>query len=88
MPQNPRKKGPKRSAKSASAAKKAAWGGRRAGAGRPPANPEGEGVIVAVSIPVALVTKLDALATARDWNRSQAVTEAIRRLVKSAARRG
>jgi hypothetical protein len=58
-------------------------GGARKGAGRPPSNPEGKTIIVAASIPETLVTKLDAVAGQRGWNRSEAVTEAVRRLVKS-----
>jgi len=62
-------------------AKKKAWGGRRAGAGRP-ANPEGKAVTVVVSVPKSLVTGLDDLAKSEGWNRSKAVTEAIRGLLK------
>lgn len=67
--------------------RKTSWGGRRTGAGRKVANPEGPAEPVGVSIPVALMAELDAMAKDRDWTRSQAVTEAIRRLVKSAKRR-
>lgn len=63
------------------------WGGRRTGAGRKVANPEGPVESVGVSIPAALMAELDAVATERGWTRSQAVTEAIRRLVKSVKRR-
>ena len=58
-------------------------GGARKGAGRKPSNPEGRTKVVAASIPEGLVTQLDALAEQRGWNRSEAVTEAVRRLVKS-----
>lgn len=59
-------------------------GGKRAGAGRPVRNPdEGRTTIIAASVPDGLVAQLDELATARGWNRSEAVTEAIRRLVKA-----
>ena len=56
-------------------------GGKRAGAGRPQ-NPEGPSVMVAVSVPQPLVASLDAIAQAEGWNRSRAVTEAIRGLIK------
>jgi hypothetical protein len=62
-------------------AKKKAWGGKRAGAGRP-ASPEGKAITVVASVPESLVTGLDALAEAKGWNRSKAVTEAIRGLLK------
>ncbi len=55
-------------------------GGRRKGAGRKP-GPEGKTVLVTASVPGALVEQLDAVAEKRGWNRSQAVTEAIRGLV-------
>lgn len=61
-------------------------GGAREGAGRKPANPEGKTVMVAVSVPESLVTSLDAVAEAQELNRSQAVTEAIRRFVKAKTR--
>lgn len=57
-------------------------GGARKGAGRKPRNPEGRTVVVAASIPETLVERLDAVAIQKGWNRSEAVTEAIRRLVK------
>jgi hypothetical protein len=62
-------------------AKKKAWGGKRAGAGRP-ANPEGKAVTVIASVPESLVAGLDALSEQEGWNRSKAVTEAIRGLLK------
>jgi hypothetical protein len=63
---------------------KAQHGGKRPGAGRKVANPdEGRTVTMAVSVPETLLANLDALATERAWNRSEAVTEAIRRLVKA-----
>ena len=64
-------------------AKKKAHGGARSGAGRKPTNPEGKTQLVAVTVPVALVKKLDAVAKREKWNRSQAVTEAIRTLLKN-----
>jgi hypothetical protein len=57
-------------------------GGARKGAGRKP-SADGPTVVVAASIPGTLVERLDALAAEKGWNRSQAVTEAVRRLVKS-----
>ena len=62
-------------------AKKKGRGGKRKGAGRPPTNPEGRTMLVAVTVPAELVEQLDGLAKERDWNRSQAVTEAIRGLL-------
>lgn len=59
-------------------------GGARPGAGRKPANPEGRTTSVAVSVPARLVDQLDGLASQRGWSRSEAVTDAIRRLLKSA----
>ncbi len=56
-------------------------GGKRPGAGRKP-HPEGATTVIAVSVPGVLVERLDALAEQRAWNRSEAVTEAIRRLLK------
>jgi hypothetical protein len=63
------------------AKKKAQHGGKRKGAGRKVANPEGPTMMVAVSVPETLVERLDALAAERQWNRSRAVTEAIRGLL-------
>jgi len=63
--------------------KKKQHGGKRAGAGRKVANPEGPATTVTASVPASLVAGLDEIAAEREWNRSQAVTEAIRRLVKS-----
>jgi hypothetical protein len=65
------------------AKKKAAHGGARPGSGRPVANPdEGKAVLVTASVPSGLVERLDALAEAEGWNRSRAVTEAIRGLLQ------
>ena len=60
--------------------KKAQHGGKRPGAGRPP-GPEGKAVTMAVSVPESLLERLDALADAKEWSRSKAVTEAIRGLL-------
>jgi hypothetical protein len=57
-------------------------GGKRPGAGRKPTNPEGPTVNIGATVPEDLIARLDAIAEARNWNRSQAITEAIRQLVK------
>ncbi len=62
-------------------AKKKHHGGAREGAGRPPSSPEGKTKTVAASIPEALVVQLDKLAKQKGWNRSEAVTHAIRALL-------
>ncbi len=67
-------------------AKKATRGGKRAGAGRPPSSPDGPTIVVAASVPETLVERLDAHAEAKGWNRSKAITEAIRGLVGSPKR--
>jgi hypothetical protein len=61
--------------------KKTGRGGAREGAGRKPTNPEGRTMLVAVTVPVDLVERLDRFAKTQAWNRSQAVTEAVRRLI-------
>ena len=61
-------------------------GGRRAGAGRRPTNPEGRTMTVTASVPEVLIAKLDALAKQRNWSRSEAITQAVRRLIKNARR--
>ena len=63
-------------------AKKAQHGGARKGAGRKPANPEGRTTTLVATVPESLVASLDDVAKGEGWNRSQAVTEAIRGLVK------
>lgn len=62
-------------------AKKAQHGGKRKGAGRKSTNTEGKTVLVAVTVPGALVKQLNAISKKRGWNKSQAVTEAIRELI-------
>lgn len=62
-------------------AKKKQHGGKREGAGRKPVNPEGRTVVIAASVPSDLVEQLDDLREKRGWNRSQAITEAIRGLL-------
>ena len=68
-------------------AKKQQHGGKRPGAGRKVADPEGPTVVVAASVPSGLVDKLDAMADRNGWNRSQAVTEAIRGLLSAKPKR-
>jgi Ribbon-helix-helix protein, copG family len=60
---------------------KSQHGGKREGSGRKPVNPEGKTVVVAASVPETLVERLNALAEKKGWNRSEAVTEAIRGLL-------
>lgn len=67
-------------------AKKKQRGGARPGAGRKPSNPEGATITVAVSVPGKLVDELDTLSQAKGWNRSEAVTTAIRGLLAGAKR--
>jgi hypothetical protein len=62
-------------------AKKVTHGGKRTGSGRKPASPEGRTVLVTASVPGGLVEGLDTLAGKQGWNRSEAVTEAIRGLL-------
>jgi hypothetical protein len=61
--------------------KKSTRGGKREGAGRP-VGEEGRAVTVVATVPETLVVSLDAVAELNGWNRSRAVTEAIRGLVK------
>jgi hypothetical protein len=67
-------------------AKKLTRGGKREGAGRP-VGPDGPSTTVAVSVPNSLVERLDALAEKEGWNRSEAVTLAIRSLLGSPKRK-
>ena len=62
-------------------------GGKRAGAGRKVSNPEGPTAVLAASVPERLIEQLDALAGQRGWNRSEAVTWAIRRLLAADKRK-
>jgi hypothetical protein len=55
-------------------------GGARKGAGRKP-GADGPTIVVAASVPESLAAELDSYAEAKGWNRSKAVTEAIRKLV-------
>lgn len=65
------------------AKKKPQRGGKREGAGRKPSSPEGRTQLIAVTVPKPLVDSLNKVAKKHDWNRSQAVTEGIRRLVEA-----
>jgi hypothetical protein len=56
-------------------------GGKRIGAGRKPIDPESRSVTVSLGVPESLLERLDAIAAKHDWNRAEAVREAIRRLV-------
>jgi hypothetical protein len=56
-------------------------GGKRAGSGRKPIDPDSQTVKIAFNIPESLLERLDALAAKRGWNRAQAVREAIQGLV-------
>jgi hypothetical protein len=56
-------------------------GGKREGAGRKPVHPEGATILVAVTVPALLMDRLDGMAEANGWNRSEAVTQAIRGFV-------
>jgi post-segregation antitoxin (ccd killing protein) len=62
-------------------AKKSTRGGKREGAGRP-VGEEGRAVTIVASVPETLVDGLDERAHAEGWNRSRAITEAIRALLK------
>jgi hypothetical protein len=68
-------------------AKKQQRGGKRTGAGRKPIHPEGVTMTVAAKVPVPLVERLDTVAEKRGWNRSEAITEAIRGLLKRQERK-
>jgi hypothetical protein len=63
-------------------AKKKKHGGKRPGAGRKQANPEGRTITITVSVPEGLVHGLKSLAKTEGWSKSSAVTEAIRGLLK------
>ena len=61
--------------------KKDARGGKREGAGRKPANPEGITTRVLICVPKTLVDDITSYAASQSISRSAAVTEAIRRLL-------
>ena len=69
-------------------AKKKAHGGSRKGAGRKPSNPEGATKTIAASVPESLVERLDEFAENKGWNRSKAITEAIRKLIGRSTKSG
>ena len=62
-------------------------GGKRAGAGRKPVHPEGRTVNLGASVPEGLVEQLDEYAAEHGWNRSEAVTNAIRGLLAAKKKR-
>lgn len=62
--------------------KKTTLGGSRPGAGRNIVHPEGKTIPLVASVPEALVERMMAIADHKQWNRSQAVTEAVRLLLK------
>ncbi len=64
--------------------KKKQHGGRREGAGRKPDDPDGPKKTITASVPRGLIDRLNAMAESKGWNRSQAVTEAIRGLLAKA----
>lgn len=64
-------------------AKKIAHGGKRKGAGRKADNPEGKTKVVAATVPEKLIKRLDQHAKNKGWNRSRAITEAIRALLEA-----
>lgn len=63
------------------AKKKAAHGGARKGAGRPP-GADGPTVTVVATVPESLAAGLEELAQLEGWTRSKAVTEAIRAFLR------
>ena len=69
-------------------AKKVTHGGKRKGAGRKADNPEGKTKVIGATIPEKLVKELDRYAKAQGWNRSRAITEAIRKLLGKSAKSG
>ncbi len=62
-------------------AKKMQHGGKREGAGRKVASPEGPAKVLAVSVPQGLVEALDTYCNREQFSRSEAVTRAIRDLL-------
>ena len=63
-------------------AKKKTHGGSRKGAGRK-VSKDGPSKTIAASVPEAITKKLDRLAKKMGWNRSQAITEAIKLLISA-----
>ena len=68
-------------------AKKKQHGGKREGAGRKPANQEGRGETLGGTVPGRHVAKRMADAGGTGWNKSKAVTEAIRSFLAAKKRR-
>lgn len=60
---------------------KSSHGGRRAGSGRKIVHPEGKSQKISITVPARLVAAADAWAAAHEATRSEAFTEAVRRLV-------
>lgn len=58
-------------------------GGKREGAGRKIAHPEGATVVLTARVPESLVSQLDEYAEKLDMTRSQAVADAIRGILKT-----
>jgi hypothetical protein len=56
-------------------------GGARKGAGRK-VGKDGPTKAIAATIPESLIEKLDTYAAAKEWTRSRAITEAIKKMVK------
>ena len=67
--------------------KKSNMGGFREGSGRNVIHPEGKTIPLVASVPESLVERLMDIAAKKGWNRSQAVTEAVRGLLKRHERR-
>lgn len=67
-------------------AKKKQHGGKREGAGRP-VGPDGPTTTIAATVPRSLIADLDAHAEQQGWNRSEAITQAIRGLLGSPKRK-
>lgn len=67
-------------------AKKKKHGGSRKGAGRK-VSKDGPSKTVAASVPESLLNELEDYAEERGWNRSQAITEAIRCLIGKSSKK-
>lgn len=67
--------------------KQSTVGGARPGAGRKVVHPEGATVPLVASVPASLVERLMIVASEKGWNRSEAVTEAVRALLKRCERK-
>ena len=61
-------------------------GGKRTGSGRKQ-SADGPTVVVSVSVPSALMSRVDTVATGKDWSRSATMTEAVRLLLKKHERK-